>query len=178
MPSVSVFVSELVGALTERSRNDVVEALNRATQMPPGFGLSNATASPLRKHEVEWFDSGAPLAIFHERVDSLTPAEGAAILALFLALRVTHGAAFPFRELDVVSNATGSEAGSAVLRDSYEDLRTQASKGRGPGHAIFLRHGMREWIEVCCSCMPAMAATVPARAVGCVACCRLLCDEK
>ncbi len=57
-----------------------------------------------------------------------------------------------------------AEAGSAALRDSYEDLRTQASKGgRGPGLALFLRHGMREWIEVCCSCTPVMAAIEPAR---------------
>jgi hypothetical protein len=99
--SVSVFVSELVGALTEPSRNDVVEALDRATRIPPGFGLSDDTASLLRKQQLEWFDSGTPSAIFHERVDSLTPAEGAAILAFFLALRDTHGADFPFGELDV-----------------------------------------------------------------------------
>lgn len=29
--------------------------------------------------------------------------------------------------------------------------------GCGPGLAIFLRHGMREWIEVCCWCVPAAA---------------------
>ena len=58
-----------------------------------------------------------------------------------------------------------SEAGPAALRDCYEDLRTQASKGgHGPGLAIFLHHGMREWIEVCCSCTPVMAPVQPARA--------------
>lgn len=52
-----------------------------------------------------------------------------------------------------------SNASSDALRDSYEDLRTQVlTGGRGPGLAIFLRHGMREWIEVCCSCTPVMAA--------------------
>jgi hypothetical protein len=44
----------------------------------------------------------------------------------------------------------------------YEDLRTQVlAGGRGPGLAIFLRHGMREWIELCCSCMPVMTAMEP-----------------
>ena len=54
---------------------------------------------------------------------------------------------------------------SGALRDSYEDLRAQVlSDGRGPGLTIFLHHGMREWIEVCCSCIPIMAAVeqVPA----------------
>jgi hypothetical protein len=37
-----------------------------------------------------------------------------------------------------------------ALRTTYEDLRTQVFAGhRGPGLALFLRHGMREWLEVC-----------------------------
>jgi hypothetical protein len=60
-----------------------------------------------------------------------------------------------------MSSGTGSNA----LRHSYEDLRAQALTGdRGPGFAIFLHHGMREWIEVCCSCAPIMAATEKAPA--------------
>jgi len=58
-----------------------------------------------------------------------------------------------------------AHTGSDALSCSYEDLRAQVlSGGRGPGLAIFLHHGMREWIEVCCSCRPAMAAVeqVPA----------------
>lgn len=52
-----------------------------------------------------------------------------------------------------------SEPGSEVPRYAYEDLRAQAlTGGRGPGLALFLRHGMREWIEICCSCPPVMAA--------------------
>jgi hypothetical protein len=44
------------------------------------------------------------------------------------------------------------------VRSSYEDLRAQAlAGGRGPGLAIFLHHGMREWIEVCSSCMAVLA---------------------
>jgi len=50
-------------------------------------------------------------------------------------------------------------AGSDALSCSYEELRAQVlSGGRGPGLAIFLHHGMCEWIEVCCSCTPVMAA--------------------
>ncbi|HEY1265290.1 MAG TPA: hypothetical protein VGF06_17300 [Terriglobales bacterium] len=57
---------------------------------------------------------------------------------------------------------TAPDADSDVLRISYEDLRTQAvGGGRGPGLVIFLRHGMREWIELCCLCMPVMAAIEP-----------------
>jgi len=44
------------------------------------------------------------------------------------------------------------------VRSSYEDLRAKAlTGGRGPGLAIFLHHGMREWIEVCSSCMTVLA---------------------
>lgn len=97
--SLSVFASELVGALTEPSRTDVVEALDRSARIPPGLGLPDDTAELLRKQQLEWFDSGTPLAIFHERVDDLTAAEGAAILAFFVAFEEAHGVDFPFGEL-------------------------------------------------------------------------------
>jgi hypothetical protein len=49
--------------------------------------------------------------------------------------------------------------GCVALRDSYEHLRTEVLRGnRVPGLALFLRHGMREWIEVCCSCTPVITA--------------------
>ena len=52
-----------------------------------------------------------------------------------------------------------SEPGCEATRNAYEDLRAQGLiGGRGPGLAIFLRHGMREWIEVCSSCTPVMTA--------------------
>lgn len=58
-------------------------------------------------------------------------------------------------------NSTDSDA----LHDSYERLRTQVLSGnRGLGLAIFLRHGMREWIEVCCSGTPVTVAVEPAAA--------------
>lgn len=48
---------------------------------------------------------------------------------------------------------------SDALRSSYEDLRAQVlAGGRGPGFALFLHHGMREWIEVCSACTVAVAA--------------------
>ena len=60
-------------------------------------------------------------------------------------------------------NPTSPGARSDAVRFSYEDLRTQAVAGsRGPGLAIFLHHGMREWLELCCSRMPVMPALEPA----------------
>jgi hypothetical protein len=57
---------------------------------------------------------------------------------------------------------TAPDARSDALRFSYADLRTQVlAGGRGPGLAIFLRHGMCEWIELCCACTPVMAAMDP-----------------
>ncbi len=51
---------------------------------------------------------------------------------------------------------------SDALRSSYEDLRAQVlAGGRGPGLALFLHHGMREWIEVCSACTAVVA--VPER---------------
>jgi len=58
-------------------------------------------------------------------------------------------------------------ASSDLPRGSYEELRVQVlSGGRGPGLAIFRHHGMREWIEVCCSCTPLMAAVEQIPATG------------
>lgn len=54
-----------------------------------------------------------------------------------------------------------------ALRSSYEDLRAQVLAGsRGPGFALFLRHGMREWMEICSSCTAVVAATEPAAAAA------------
>lgn len=49
---------------------------------------------------------------------------------------------------------------SNALRSSYEELRAQVlAGGRGPGFALFLSHGMCEWMEVCSSCTAVVAAT-------------------
>lgn len=98
--SVSVFASELIGALTALSRTDVVEALDQVAQSSSEFGLPDDMTELLRKQQLEWFDSGTPTAIFHERFDNLTHAEGAAILAFFAAFQEAHGADFPFNELE------------------------------------------------------------------------------
>jgi len=98
---VSVFASELIGALTKPDRNDVLASLDRLDQLPPELGLSDpAVADPLRRQQLEWFDSGTPTAIFEERFNDLSDPEGAAILAFLEAFRDQHGANFPFGELD------------------------------------------------------------------------------
>lgn len=97
--TLSVFASELVGALTEPSREDVVQSFERDLQIPASIDLRRS--EPLRAQQLEWFDSGAPTAIFRERVDGLTPAEGAAVLAFFVALADAHGTDFPFDELQI-----------------------------------------------------------------------------
>jgi hypothetical protein len=98
---VSVFASELIGALTEPSRDDVVESLGRLEQLPPELALSNpAIGDELRRQQLEWFDSGTPTRIFEERFNDLGTLEGAAILAFLEAFRAKHGANFPFGELD------------------------------------------------------------------------------
>jgi hypothetical protein len=93
--SLSVFASELVGALTEPSRDDVVQALDLAAQVPGGLGSSEL----LRNQQLAWFDSGTPAAVFRDRMDGLTDAEGAAVLRFFHAFADAHGADFPFDEL-------------------------------------------------------------------------------
>jgi hypothetical protein len=97
--AVSVFASELVGALTEPSRVDVVEALDRLARPPFALGLPVDMLESLRKQQLEWSDSGTPAAIFHERFDGLTHVEGAAILAFLVAFQQVHGADFPFDEI-------------------------------------------------------------------------------
>jgi hypothetical protein len=55
--------------------------------------------------------------------------------------------------------------GSDALRSSYEDLRAQVlAGGRGPGFALFLSHGMCEWMELCSSCTAVVAVTEPVAA--------------
>ena len=57
--------------------------------------------------------------------------------------------------------------GSDALRSSYEDLRAQVlAGGRGPGFALFLSHGMCEWMEVCSSYTAVVAVTEPVAATA------------
>lgn len=54
-----------------------------------------------------------------------------------------------------------------ALQSSYEDLRAQVlAGGRGPGFALFLHHGMCEWMEVCCTCTAVVAVTEPVAATA------------
>jgi hypothetical protein len=98
--TLSVFASELIGALTPPNRDDVVQALDTAAKVPAGLGLTPDVMSSLREQQLAWFDSGTPEAIFQERFAHLTAAEGAAILGFFAALRDAHGADF-FGDLEL-----------------------------------------------------------------------------
>ncbi len=106
--SVSVFASELIGALTEPSRTDVVEGLDQLARFQSELGLQNDMNELLRKQQLEWFDSGTPASIFHERFDNLTHNEGSAILAFFIAFHESRGANFPFNELETAVDRTWS----------------------------------------------------------------------
>jgi hypothetical protein len=97
--SLGMFASELVDALTEPSRADVEEALDRAAEPLALCGHSRDMIERLRKQQLAWFDSGAPTATFRGRFGGLTWAEGAAILAFFVAFEAAHGADFPLGEL-------------------------------------------------------------------------------
>jgi hypothetical protein len=99
--SLSIFASELIGALTAPSRIDVEKGLDRMVGIPAGLGLPDDMAEIIRKQQLEWFDTGAPSLLFHERFDNLTDNEGAAILAFLIAFKKDHDADFPFGELDV-----------------------------------------------------------------------------
>jgi hypothetical protein len=98
--SVGNFVSELVGALTEPCQQDVLDSLDRASRIQHQLGLPPGVSEMLRKQQLEWIGSGVPQAVFRERFDGLTPAEGAAVLGFLGALRQNHGSDFPFRELE------------------------------------------------------------------------------
>jgi hypothetical protein len=103
--SVSVFASELVGALTEPKRLDIVESLERFGAFQPGLvEPRDQAADLLRDQQLEWFDSGIPTAIFNERFGDLPAAEGRAILAFLEAFRESHAEMFPFGELDAAIN--------------------------------------------------------------------------
>ena len=106
--SIPVFVSELVNALTEPRRTDIVKSLDRLERAPAGVGLSQDLNASLRKGQLEWFDSGAPAAKFRERCDGLTAEEGSAIATFFVWLKRKHAAAFPFHELDKALDRTWS----------------------------------------------------------------------
>lgn len=94
------FAAELVETLTEPRRQDVIESFQRMERAPQELRFPQETIALLRKQQLEWFDSGAPTSVFHERFDDLTQAEGGVISAFLDWLKATHGADFPFAELE------------------------------------------------------------------------------
>lgn len=98
--AVSVFASELIEELIEPAREDVVSALDQLEQNRSELRLPDEMIELLRKQQLEWIDSGAPTATFHERFDKLTREEGAAILAFLVAFEEAYGEDFPFGELE------------------------------------------------------------------------------
>src|SRR5690606_36588414 len=98
--TLSVFASELIGALTEPSRDDIENAIESLAQNQSELGLPDDITDVLRSQQLEWFDSGVPTAIFRDRFDHLRHEESAAVLAFLKAFQQAHGADFPFDELD------------------------------------------------------------------------------
>jgi hypothetical protein len=92
------FVAELISALTEPTLEDIQKALDDLSQIPEGIGLAPDTLRDLRRQQLEWYNSGTPVKKFRARVDGLSAAEGAAILAFMEKIRDAHGEDFPFDE--------------------------------------------------------------------------------
>ncbi|MGO9164890.1 MAG: hypothetical protein ACLP7J_30040 [Streptosporangiaceae bacterium] len=99
--SLGNFAAELIGALTEPLRADVLQALDRAAQIPAEMGLTPDTLRQLRQQQLDWYDSGTPLATYQERIADLSAAEAEAILDFLATIRDTHGEDFPFDEPQV-----------------------------------------------------------------------------
>jgi hypothetical protein len=99
--ALGLFASALLSALTEPSRDDVVQALDRAEQVPVWASFPPETMRLLRQQQLEWYDSGWPVATYRARVDGLSAAECAAVLDFLVAIRDAHGADFPFGEPQV-----------------------------------------------------------------------------
>jgi hypothetical protein len=98
---LGAFVAELVTALTVPLREDVVTALDRLERFPVDVvGMAPAPLGPLRQQQLDWFDSGFPVAQFQARIETLSAAESAVILQFLTALRDRHADDFPFDELD------------------------------------------------------------------------------
>jgi hypothetical protein len=109
---VSVFASELLGALTEPSPSDVEDALARLAGAPSGPALPAGMLEALRGQQREWLDSNAAAALFHEHFDTVTAAEGAAVLAFLAAFRQAHGEDFPFDEIGIAIGRYWARFGS------------------------------------------------------------------
>ena len=100
-PALTVFAGELIGALTEPSRQDVSAAFELLDSLPPKSLRNPGLTNELRSRQLEWFDSGAPNALFVARFDDVLPAEGAAIVIFLERFRRAHSDDFPFDEIDL-----------------------------------------------------------------------------
>jgi hypothetical protein len=98
--SISIFVSELIGALTQPSRTDVIDSFQYINENQNKFSLPDNMLKILKKQQLELFDSGSPSMIFSERFSNLTENEGKAILKFFEVFQELYGADFPFDELE------------------------------------------------------------------------------
>lgn len=98
--NISVFASGLIDVLTEPTRSGVEGSIEQLEQHQSDLSLPEDMTSLLRKQQLEWFDSGAPTAVFHARFDNLTTNEGAAVLAFLNAFQEKYGEDFPFGELE------------------------------------------------------------------------------
>jgi len=96
---IGVIDSELIEDLIEPAREDVVNALDQLEQNQSEARLPADMLEILRKQQLEWIDSGAPMAVFIERFSNLSHAEGTAILAFLDAFQAAYGEDFPFGEI-------------------------------------------------------------------------------
>ena len=98
---VSIFASELIGALTRPEREDIIESIERLKNSQKDLSLPNDITDQISKQQLEWYDSGSPEANFINCFSSLSNEEGAAILYFLEAFKEAHGEDFPFDELDI-----------------------------------------------------------------------------
>jgi hypothetical protein len=94
------FAEELVDALTEPSRQDIEDMLDRIGRAPAQARLDEDVAESLQQQLLTWFDSGAPEAVFRDRFDDITQREGAAILSFLDRLRAENDSDFLEESLD------------------------------------------------------------------------------
>jgi hypothetical protein len=115
--SVSVLAYELVGALTLKSRDDILASLDRLMELPPPALRDQVFVDAIRRQQLEWFDSGDPTNTFHERFDEVTRAEGSAVLAFLEAFRDRFAEGFQFGELDAAIDRLWVRFRSEALPD-------------------------------------------------------------
>jgi hypothetical protein len=99
--SISVFASDLIGALTAPSREHIVASIEHLGEAPKEGRLPTETLDLLRQQQLEWFDSGTPAAVFRECFEPLAATEGAAVLDFLFEFQRAHGRDFPFDELQI-----------------------------------------------------------------------------